>query len=228
MPVAAFGELNERLRGRGQAAVRQPAQRARPGRCGRRTRGSPPAARSALIVHGLAVPGTDAGARRGAHARLDRAVADSAPVTQSGWYERLRGVGTCRSATWSRWCPDTGRRARVRRVLRRAPARPARTRSTAWWSRSTSSRRAAAARLDQPRAPVGDRLQVPAGGGDDPAARHPGERRPHRAGHPVRRDGAGQASPGRRWTGPPCTTRTRSSARASSSATWWCCARPGT
>jgi DNA ligase (NAD+) len=43
------------------------------------------------------------------------------------------------------------------------------------------------------RAPaLGDRLQVPARGGDDQAARHRGQRRAHRSGHPVRRHGAGR------------------------------------
>ena len=40
------------------------------------------------------------------------------------------------------------------------------------------------------RAAVGDRLQVPAGGGDHPAQGHQGERRPDRPGHPVRLPGA--------------------------------------
>ena len=39
--------------------------------------------------------------------------------------------------------------------------------------------------------PLGDRLQVPAGGGDHEAGRHPGERGSHRPGHAVRGDGAG-------------------------------------
>src|SRR5204862_7753538 len=52
-----------------------------------------PASRAlGLIVHGLAVPGTDTGAS-GAPTPDSPAVADSAPVTQSGWYERLRTWG---------------------------------------------------------------------------------------------------------------------------------------
>ena len=38
---------------------------------------------------------------------------------------------------------------------------------------------------------MGDRLQVPAGGGDHPAPGHPGQRRPHRSGDAVRGAGAG-------------------------------------
>ena len=54
------------------------------------------------------------------------------------------------------------------------------TRSTGSSSRSTSWRCSAGSGRRQ-RAPLGDRPQVPAGGGDDPAARHPGQRRPHRS-----------------------------------------------
>ncbi len=51
---------------------------------------------------------------------------------------------------------------------------------------------AAPARLDQPGAALGDRVQVPARRGQHQAARHPRQRRAHRPGHPVRRHGAGQ------------------------------------
>ena len=50
----------------------------------------------------------------------------------------------------------------------------------------------AAARLDQPRAALGDRVQVPARGGQRQAPRDPHQHRPHRPGDPVRRDGADQ------------------------------------
>ena len=42
------------------------------------------------------------------------------------------------------------------------------------------------ARLHLPRAALGHRLEVRAGGGQHQAGRHPGRRRPHRPGHPVR------------------------------------------
>ncbi len=51
---------------------------------------------------------------------------------------------------------------------------------------------AAPARQHQPRTALGDRLQVPAGGGHHDPPRHPGQRRPHRTRHPVRGDGAGE------------------------------------
>ena len=87
---------------------------------------------------------------------------------------------------------------------------------------------AAPARLDQPGAALGDRVQVPARGGQRQAARDRGQHRPHRPGHAVRRDGA---DPGRRLDrrdAPPCTTPTRSSARTSARATRSSCARPAT
>ena len=74
---------------------------------------------------------------------------------------------------------------------------------------------AGAAGRDVAGAAVGDRLQVPARGGPHPAARHPGQRRAHRSGHAVRRDGSRRRWPARRWRWPRCTTRARSSARAS-------------
>ena len=86
--------------------------------------------------------------------------------------------------------PRPGRGARVHRLLRRAPARPA-VRDRRRGGQAGPGRRAARAGLHQPGAALGDRLQVPAGGGDHPAARHPGQRGPHRPGHPVRGHGAG-------------------------------------
>ena len=50
----------------------------------------------------------------------------------------------------------------------------------------------AAARLDEPGAALGDRVQVPARGGQRQAPRDPHQHRPHRTRHAVRRDGADQ------------------------------------
>ena len=64
--------------------------------------------------------------------------------------------------------------------------------------RGGEGRLARAARRDglhQPRAALGDRVQVPAGGEDHQAQEHHGEHRPHRAGHAVRGARAGV----RRW-----------------------------
>ena len=52
-------------------------------------------------------------------------------------------------------------------------------------------RPARGARLHEPRPPVGDRLQVPARGEDDEAARDHGQHRAHRAGHALRAARAG-------------------------------------
>ncbi len=68
---------------------------------------------------------------------------------------------------------------------------------------------AAAAGLDEPGAPVGDRVQVPTRGGQRQAALDRGQHRSHRPGHALRRDGADAGWPGRRSSAPPCTTPTR-------------------
>ncbi len=79
---------------------------------------------------------------------------------------------------------------------------------------SRRRRTAAPARLDLAGAALGGRLQVPARGGADQTARHPGQRRAHRAGDAVRLHGAGQGGRARRSGWPRCTTPRRSSARA--------------
>ncbi len=66
------------------------------------------------------------------------------------------------------------------------------TRSTASWSRSTTSRCSGGSARRRGRPRWADRLQVPARRGQHQAARHPGERRAHRPGHPVRVHGAGE------------------------------------
>ena len=79
----------------------------------------------------------------------------------------------------------------VRRALRRAPARR-RARDRRGRGQGRRREPPAPARLDQPRAAVGDRLQVPARGGQRQAPRDPHQHRPHRPGHAVRGDGADQ------------------------------------
>ena len=81
----------------------------------------------------------------------------------------------------------------LHRLLRRpgAPARDA-VRDRRRGGQDRPDRGAARDGRDQPGAALGDRVQVPAGGGQHQAPRHPGGRRPDRPGHPVRRDGPGQ------------------------------------
>ena len=91
LPVAAFHELNERLEDAGKPPFANPRNAAAGSLRQKDPRVTATRALS-MIVHGLAVPGTGAGAG-GAPTPDAPTVADSAPTTQSGWYERLRAWG---------------------------------------------------------------------------------------------------------------------------------------
>jgi DNA ligase (NAD+) len=90
MPVEAFHQLNERQAEAGKPLYVNPRNTA----AGSLRQKDPRVTATrplSLIVHGLAVPG--AGADSGMPTPDDEAVADSAPTTQSGWYEQLRAWG---------------------------------------------------------------------------------------------------------------------------------------
>ena len=90
LPVTAFHELNERLTEAGKAPFANPRNSAAGSLRQKDPRVSATRALG-LIVHGLAVPGTDTGGS-GMPGPGAAGVA-AAPDTQSGWYELLRGWG---------------------------------------------------------------------------------------------------------------------------------------
>src|SRR5580692_4443341 len=90
LPVSAFHELNERQADAGKPLYVNPRNTA----AGSLRQKDPRVTATrplSLIVHGLAVPG--AGAESGMPAPDDEAVADSAPATQSGWYDQMAAWG---------------------------------------------------------------------------------------------------------------------------------------
>ena len=149
-----------------------------------------------LVVHGL-------GARRGFE-----------PATQSEAYAARWPTGGCRSSGQYRVVDDLAAVRRLHRLLRRAPARP-RPRDRRRGGQGRRLRDPGPARRHLAGAALGDRLQVPARGGHHQAAGHPGQRRAHRPGHPVRGDGAGAGVRVHRRDGHPAQRRTRCVARAS-------------
>jgi DNA ligase (NAD+) len=91
LPVSAFHELNERQADAGKPLYVNPRNTA----AGSLRQKDPRITATrplSLIVHGLAVPGAGP-AEGGMPSPQDDAVPDSAPSTQSGWYERMREWG---------------------------------------------------------------------------------------------------------------------------------------
>ena len=171
MPAAGFEALNERGARPAGRAVRQPAQR----------RGRQPAPEG---------PGDHrpaATCRSGLPARRGRGRAAASRRTTRRWSSSPRSAS--RSTRRSAVSTDR-RRRRLLHALAGAPPRP-RLRDRRRRRQGRRPRAARAARLHVARAALGDRLQVPARGAHDAAARHPGLDRPHRAGDAVRRARAG-------------------------------------
>ena len=178
-PVADFEELNATW---SRPARRRSPTRATPppARCGRRTPRSPRRRPLRLICHGL-------GLREGFE-----------PTRQSEAYAALR-PGACPVASGPRCVAGPGRRRRAHRLLGRAPPRR-RARDRRGRGQGRRGRAAAPARLHVARAALGDRLQVPAGGGHHQAARHPGQRRAAPAGSRRSASWSRSRSPARRWS----------------------------
>ena len=126
-----------------------------------------------MVCHGI-------GARRGLRARVPVRGVRRPPGLGA---QRLRpDPGAAR--------PGGGRGLHRRR--RRAPAHDRPLRDRRRRDQGRRGRAPAPARLDLACAPVGDRVQVPARGGQRQAALDRGQHRPHRPGDAVRGDGADQ------------------------------------
>ena len=197
MPVEAFGKLNESLLDAGKTAFANPRNSAAGSLRQKDPRVTASRALSA-IVHGI---GSVVGGPAGGSTAMRRPAPGGSPSPADRPFEgrarhpvRLVRAAARVGAAGQR--PGQGRAghgrgAGVHRLLRRAPARSA-VRDRRRSGEDRPDRAAAPARLDQPRAALGHRLQVPAGGGHHPADRYQGERRADRPGHPVRGDGTGQ------------------------------------
>ena len=196
MPVEAFGKLNESLLDAGKPAFANPRNSAAGSLRQKDPRVTASRALDA-IIHGIGrVEGSGPGRQAARHQRRPAAGPgeeghlEGAPDTQSGWYERLRGWGLPVSGLYQVVPDMAGVREYIAYYAEHRHDPPYEIDGVVVKVDQIAQQRAA--RLDQPGAPVGHRLQVPAGGGHHQAARYPGERRAHRPGHPVRRDGAGQ------------------------------------
>ena len=161
-----------------------------------------------MLVHGF-------GARKG-----------FSPKRQSEAYDAMKAWGLPTSDRW-RVLPDLAGVRDFIAPLREAPPRR-RARDRRRRGQSGQHRRPAPAGLDQPGAAVGDRVQVPGRDGDDPAARHPGQRRAAPAGSRRTRCWSRSSSAASRSPTPRCTTPRTWSAGACSSATRSSCAGPAT
>ncbi len=113
------------------------------------------------------------------------------PVSQSGAYEALAAWGLPISAQVT-VLPTPGGGAGLHRERRRAPTLDRALRDRRGRGEGRRRRPPAPAGVHLARAPMGDRLQVPPGGGERQAPLDRGQHRPYRPGDAVRRDGADQ------------------------------------
>ena len=183
-PVAAFHELNEQLAEAGKPPFANPRNAA----AGSLRQKDPQITATrplGMIVHGLVVPGDDRGS--GMPARTSAPVSAPSPSRAGTSY---CAAGACRSTTCQGRADLDGVHGYIEYYGEHRHDPPYEIDGVV--VKLDQLGHAAHARLHQPGAALGDRLQVPAGGGHHPAAQHRGQRRPHRPGHPVRGDGAGQ------------------------------------
>ena len=155
LPVAAFEELNEKLTAAGKPPFANPRNSA----AGSLRQKDPRITASRtlnMILHGVGVAdGTD-----------------DQPQSQSAWYERLRSWGLPVSDLYQ-VVPDVeGVRKYIAHYAEHRHDPPYEIDGVV--VKIDTLPGAAAARVDEPRAAVGDRVQVPARGGQHQAAGHPG------------------------------------------------------
>ncbi len=170
LPVEAFNRLNESLADAGKPMFANPRNSA----AGSLRQKDPRVTASralGMVCHGI-------GKRTGFE-----------PTAQSQAYAALAAWGLPTSELVEGAADPQGGRG-VHRARRRAPPRHRAVRDRRRRHQGRRRRAAAPARLDQPGAALGDRVQVPARGGQRQAPRHPGQRRPYRPRDAVRRHGA--------------------------------------
>ena len=172
MPLASFEELNRRQGEAGDRLFANPRNAAAGS-----LRQKDPRVTASRDLDVLRLPARCAGGRtRAAVAPRDARLA-----------ARPRPAGERRTSSSS---PTLDDGLRVLRAHRGQPAL-VRLRDRRRGREGRRPRAARRARVHEPGATVGDRVQVPARGEDDAAARDHGEHRPHRSGHAVRAARAG-------------------------------------
>ena len=182
IPSQAFAEFNEALIEAGKAPLANP-RNAAAGSLRQKDPAETAKRPLRMYVHGI-------GAREGLET-----------VSQSDTYRQLAEWGLPTSPYFEVLAGLAGR-AGVHQALRRQAAQP-HPRDRRHCGQGGRLRHAAGPGLHLPGAALGRGLQVPARRGPHQAAGHRRQRRPHRPGHPVRRDGTGQGRRLHRGNGHP-------------------------